>query len=524
MIFTLLLSSVFAAHQQAMVCDQIFDPAYCTGPAAGAPGQTCQWDAQEYECKSVSNKLEDACKALSTNQAACNAKTGCHFDLHDFECKGAQEIHHAHGALPNSAATNTNALPNSHATATGFPASSGTGFNTAASGMNTFPTQPAANNGFNTFPTQPAANGFNTFPTQPAANGLNTFPTQPAANGFNTMPTQQAATGFNSAPTQPAAHNGFSAATGNTGAFPQANTGTVPQSGGYPYSTTRSTTPFLSTSLPATTKKVNFNSAVSTTLPHTTSGLHGKATTTTRKVDARNFCESLPQVQCFGPSMNVGRMCFWDAEDMECIEATAGNVEAICNQFARDPLSCDSHENCFWDAKDQECSELKGYGPFAQKPVLPVMCANFKNVNECASQSSCFWDNNVCINVIQASNVCSVLSSPQACSTNRNCHWRDNSCSIAQIPAPFAGLNFAGNQLRTAGQHHLRSAHQQEDTNEPSQSTDYLIMFACGFSGALLGLLFALAMQTMCQQKSNQEDDFYRDIVLDVHSHRRQVV
>jgi len=346
----------------------------------------------------------------------------------------------------------------------------GAGFNTAASGMNTFPTQPA-NNGFNSFPTQPAANGFNTFPTQPAANGFNTMPTQPAANGFNTMPTQHAATGFNSAPTQPAAHNGFPAATGNTGAFPQANIGTIPQT----------------------------------------------------EVDARNFCESLPQVQCFGPSMTVGKMCFWDAEDMECIEATANNVEAICNQFARDPLSCDSHENCFWDAKDQECSELKGYGPFAQKPVLPVMCAKFTNVNECASQSSCFWDNNVCINVIQASNVCSVLNSPQACSTNRNCHWRDNSCSIAQIPAPFAGLNFAGNQLRTSG-HQLRSAHSEQDANEPSQSTDYLIMFACGFSGALLGLLFALAMQTMCQQKSNQEDDFYRDIVLDVTSHRRQMV
>jgi len=515
MIFTLFLSSILAANQQAMDCSQIFDPAYCTGPAAGAPGHVCQWDAQEYECKSVGNKLEDTCKSLSTNQAACNAKTGCHFDVVDFECKGAHEIeaadHADHGAFPAA----TNALPNSHATATGFPAG-GNGFNSASSGMNTFPTQPAAN-------------GFNTPPTQPAAGGFNTFPTQPAASGFQAPPTQPAATGFNSVPTQPA-HNAFPAApqpaTGNTGAFPQANTGAHPQTNtgafpqpGLPHSTAHTTT-FLSTSLPpATTKKVNSHTtAVSTSLPHThtTSGSHGKPAQTTLAL--RNFCKSLPEVQCFGPAMERGMMCFWDAEDMECSEAPEGNVEAICAQFGRDPLKCDAHENCFWDAKDMECSELKGFGPFKQKPVLPVMCQKNNNLNTCASQSTCFWDTNgnQCINIIQASNVCSVLNSPQVCSTNPFCHWRNNGCSIAQIPAPFAGLNFAGNQLR--------APRPEEETNTNSQSTDYLIMFACGFSGALLGLLFALAVQTMCQRKNNQEDDFYRDIVLDEKSHRRQMV
>merc|ERR1711879_981368 len=227
----------------------------------------------------------------------------------------------------------------------------------------------------------------------------------------------------------------------------------------------------------------------------------------------RNYCKSLPQVQCFGASNRLGRMCFWDAEDFECVEAAANDVEAICGQYSRDPVQCSLHQDCFWDARDGECNEVKKM-PFKNKPVLMAICGNFKTVDQCASQAMCFWDNTVCINVIQAANVCSVLEQPQPCSTNPLCHWQNNKCELANIPAPLAG----GLRLQ-------KTLDMPKATNTSSKTADYLIMFACGFTGALIGLLFALVTQKVCQksQQGGEEYDFYRDIVLEVNSQRRHV-
>lgn len=445
MIFTLLIASIFAAQQQqALVCNQIFDPNFCKGPAAGAPGRTCVWDKQEYGCKEVKmNEAKDVCKTFSNNQAACRAQAQCFFDLSDFECKGKGneiEFDHGHpataqpGAYPNSIPSNTK--PNA------YPAATENGYNP----------QPATNQG-----ALPGA-GYNsathaTNSNVPAA-GYNAGAHATTNNGnahgagYNTAAT--AGTGFNTIPTQPAGvHN--SPVAQNPGVNTGANTG-MPM-----------------------------------------------------------YCKTLPQAQCFGPSVNHGKMCYWDAEDLECSEAFPNNIEAICKQFAGDAVKCDAHENCFWDGKDMECSEISEFRPFKVTPVVTTQCSNLHNVNECASEASCFWDKTVCINVIQASNVCSVLASAQACSTNTLCHWRENACKLAHPPASAGGFRL--------------QRPRQQSTGYTNDTSDYVVMFACGFSGALLGLLCALASTRFCNRKTaGQDDDYYRDTVLDVSSQRRQVV
>merc|ERR1711972_1291092 len=116
------------------------------------------------------------------------------------------------------------------------------------------------------------------------------------------------------------------------------------------------------------------------------------------------------------------------------------------------------------------------------------------------------------VNVVQASNVCAVYNTPVLCATNRLCHYHNGLCSLARSGA--GGLNKLN----------LQSAHEGTEpaSSTTTTTTDYFVMFACGFSGSLLGLLFALGTQKLCQRNASQED--YRDIVLDVNSHRRQVV
>lgn len=225
------------------------------------------------------------------------------------------------------------------------------------------------------------------------------------------------------------------------------------------------------------------------------------------------FCKSLPELQCFGPALEPGKLCYWDAEDFECSEATTGSIEAVCKQYGRDPTACDANENCFWDAKDFECSEIE-YGMHFMKPVLQEQCSNYRQLSDCASRATCFFDtaSNLCMNVVQASNVCGVYTSPALCSTNRLCQFQNGICTVARTPQAggLSGL-------------HLQSVH--ENTNAAASSTtstEYVVMMACGFAGSLLGLLFAMGTQKLCQRKASQED--YRDIVLDVNSQRRQVV
>lgn len=463
MIFTFLISYVLAAQQNALICEQIFDPAYCTGPAAGAPGHNCVWDAQEYECKSVNmNEPEDVCKTLSHDQAACQAKMGCVFDLLDFECKGKSTTTNVlpTGSYPNSASTA------SHTNA--YPAATGTGFNTIATSTTAATNPYGMGTGYNTPVTSKPAVNYGIGTSAATNNGVGSYPSTATNTGA------------------------YPATAANTGAYP----GSATSTGAYPATATNAGAAY-----PATSTDTGAFSSMSTTkgaLPNSAN---------------RNYCKSLPQVQCFGASNRLGRMCFWDAEDFECVEAAANDVEAICGQYSRDPVQCSLHQDCFWDARDAECSEVKKM-PFKNKPVLMAICGNFKTVDQCASQAMCFWDNTVCINVIQATNVCSVLEQPQTCSTNPLCHWQNNKCELANIPAPLAG----GLRLQ-------KTLDTPKATNTSSKAADYLIMFACGFTGALIGLLFALVTQKVCQksQQGGEEYDFYRDIVLDVNSQRRHV-
>lgn len=410
MIHSLLLTYVLAASQP-QVCEHIFDQAYCTGqPALGAPGFVCMWQPGEFECKAVNmNNPEEACKTLSRNQAACQAKPECRYDPFDGECKGMDmgdrpDFEHGRpGVLPSAQIPSQGVLP------------------MTLPGTGTSQTSTSA-------PVMPV-----TSTPRPV-----TSTTRPLAPQSTAHPNQRSTT-----------------------------------------STTRRSRPLPPASTP---------------------------------YPAARFCKALTQVECFGPSSRPGKICYWDAEDMECSAATQGSIEAVCKQFARDPAQCDAHENCFWDAKDYECSEIE-YGRGFRKPILTQQCSTFRSLNDCASVSSCFWDttSNLCVNVVQATNVCGVYNTPVLCATNRLCHFRNGVCSLdqqTQLPGR-AGL-------------HLQSVHEDTPADSSASGNDYVIMFACGFSGSLLGLLFALGAQKLCQRKVSQED--YRDIVLDVNSHRRQVV
>lgn len=510
MIFTFLISYILAAQQNALICEQIFDPAYCTGPAAGAPGHMCVWDAQEYECKNVNmNEPEDVCKTLSHDQAACQAKMGCVFDLLDFECKGKSTTTNVlpTGSYPNSASTA------SHTNA--YPAATGTGFNTIATSTTAATNPYGMGTGYNTPVTSKPAVNYGIGTSAATNNGVGSYPS--TATNTGAYPATAANTG--AYPGSATSTGAYPATATNAGAaYPATSTDTGAFSS---MSTTKGALPnsaniFLPTHLPATTKfpSTTNRATVRPVIPGTSGLLTTRAAFPSPPLPVKgNYCKSLPQVQCFGASNRLGRMCFWDAEDFECVEAAANDIEAICGQYSRDPVQCSLHQDCFWDARDGECSEVKKM-PFKNKPVLMAICGNFKTVDQCASQAMCFWDNTVCINVIQATNVCSVLEQPQPCSTNPLCHWQNNKCELANIPAPLAG----GLRLQ-------KTLDTPKATNTSSKTADYLIMFACGFTGALIGLLFALVTQKVCQksQQGGEEYDFYRDIVLDVNSQRRHV-
>lgn len=191
----------------------------------------------------------------------------------------------------------------------------------------------------------------------------------------------------------------------------------------------------------------------------------------------------------------------WDAEDRECSSSWESNVEAICAQFARDPRKCDRHQNCFWDRVDRECEEaivpmgmLPSHFSFNAKP-----CASNLDVHGCAGQPECFWDSTagrgVCVNVVQASNVCHVLNSPQECSTNRICQWQGLQC------------------VASAGLQRLHAVHKIDRKTQHSSTWEkkaFAATAACA-CGILVGF-FTFWARSKCLHTSN---DDYRDIILD---------
>jgi len=233
-------------------------------------------------------------------------------------------------------------------------------------------------------------------------------------------------------------------------------------------------------------------------------------------------CRRLMEPQCFGPSLKRGEVCMYDAEDFECRSRLSTDVEAVCKQFDRDPLKCDAHKDCFYDQLDRECSEIKfpgqggrgaaGHGQWAMPNLGPAMtyvsgtCSNYKDLHSCAGAAQCFWDSaaapGVCINALQAANVCHVLNTPQFCSTNMLCRWQNNMCS------PTAGGR-------------LRKAHEPM-TSEHTTDWNRNLIFAGAASvlGLMMGLALSWAQAKYSNDNTSNED--YRDIMMDINS--RQVV
>lgn len=233
------------------------------------------------------------------------------------------------------------------------------------------------------------------------------------------------------------------------------------------------------------------------------------------------FCASLPEPQCFGPSMRQGELCMWDAEDYECVTASEADMEAICNQFYRDPVKCDEHENCFWDEVDKECAENTYTGKISDKPVLTQICSNFHDIMSCASQAMCFWDTiansnlGLCVNVIQAENVCRVLDTAIHCSTNALCHWQGGYCQAAGLH----GLLQAAPRLQKSAA--AAKGPKVKAAPTPSWQLDLLVGVGASVLGLTIGLFVSWAHAKYQTDQVSNED--YRDIMMDMNQVRQIV-
>merc|ERR1719242_2219482 len=61
------------------------------------------------------------------------------------------------------------------------------------------------------------------------------------------------------------------------------------------------------------------------------------------------FCKMLSKQECFGPSIQPGEYCMWDAEDFECSSYNEHDAEGLCKQYGLNPQQCDAQLDCFWD-------------------------------------------------------------------------------------------------------------------------------------------------------------------------------
>jgi len=439
-------------------CEQILDPNFCTGPAMDGPGFICSWQGNECDAINPSSP-KGQCKMLSNDQAACTMNPDCHWDAKEFECEyGGQPLSHEQQYPPAAPAPAAPAAP-------GYPAPAAPAAPAPAAAVPVAPGYPAPAAPHAAVPVAPAHPVAPAFPAHPAA----PMPGAPAAHPAAPMPGAP----IPGHPAAPGAHPGAPPAHHGPPAGPPPAPGHgMPPAGGQ--------------ALPL--------------MPQD--------------------CRRLMEPQCFGPSMKRGEVCMYDAEDFECRSRLATDVEAICKQFDRDPIKCDANKDCFYDQLDFECSEMKfpgqgGKGAAGRNaawnmPNLgPAMsyvsgtCSNYKDLHSCAGAAQCFWDAtaNLCINALQAANVCHVLNTAQYCSTNLLCRWQGTVCS------PAAG--------------HLRKAHEPMTSQNTSDWNRNLI-----FAGAasVLGLLMGLALSWAQSKytKDNTSNEDYRDIMMDINS--RQVV
>lgn len=189
----------------------------------------------------------------------------------------------------------------------------------------------------------------------------------------------------------------------------------------------------------------------------------------------------------------------WDAEDRECSSSRESNVEAICAQFARDPRKCDRHQNCFWDRIDRECEEARVYMGVQPSHFAYTNnpCSSNRYLDGCAAQPECFWDSTagsgMCVNLVQASNVCHVLNSAQECSTNGMCQWKSVICVTS------VGLQAVHNTVQ-----------------KPQESSAWEKKIIAGAVACVCGVFmgfFTFWARAKCLRQTSNED--YRDIILD---------
>jgi hypothetical protein len=235
------------------------------------------------------------------------------------------------------------------------------------------------------------------------------------------------------------------------------------------------------------------------------------------------FCKMLSKQECFGPSLQPGEYCMWDAEDFECSSYNEHDAEGLCKQYGLNPQQCDAQLDCFWDEKDHECSDVKGIA-FSSRgrgaASIRTTCINYKTAETCAAQASCFWEQSgnqkVCVNVVQAVNVCRVLTSPITCSTNILCTWQGSSCDLASGHwLTQVNAKTAVDPKQTAHTMKNTKTHKKSSTN--ISFIPSLIMVILGFAVGVLATLgcrkkkqtdFQTPLDMDYVQQTNQGDTF----------------
>jgi len=235
------------------------------------------------------------------------------------------------------------------------------------------------------------------------------------------------------------------------------------------------------------------------------------------------FCKMLSKQECFGPSLQPGEYCMWDAEDFECSSYNEHDAEGLCKQYGLNPQQCDAQLDCFWDEKDHECSDVKGIA-FSSRgrgaASIRTTCINYKTAETCAAQASCFWEQSgnqkVCVNVVQAVNVCRVLTSPITCSTNILCTWQGSSCDLASGHwLTQVNAKTAVDPKQTA--HTMKNTKTQKKSSTNISFFPSLIMVILGFAVGVLATLgcrkkkqtdFQTPLDMDYVQQTNQGDTF----------------
>jgi len=182
----------------------------------------------------------------------------------------------------------------------------------------------------------------------------------------------------------------------------------------------------------------------------------------------------------------------WDAEDFECSSFSEHDAEGICKQFGLNPQQCDAQMDCFWDEKDHECTDVKGIipGRGTRGAALRTNCMNYKTAETCAAQASCFWEQGQknCMNVVQAPNVCRVLTSPVTCSTNILCTWQGSACDLA-TGHWLTQVNSKASDPNTAHTKKMKNSNTEKKSSTQVSFIPSLIMIILGFAVGVLATL-----------------------------------